>query len=67
MANMEHISLTLFRDLQFLLLHPPLILRVLQLHPLLLLSVDLQQLPGHLVLLPVEARSIIFSSRASRL
>jgi hypothetical protein len=30
-ANMEHISLTLFEDLQFLLLHTPLIPQGLQL------------------------------------
>jgi hypothetical protein len=67
MASMEHISLTLFRDQQFLLLHPPLIPQVLQLQPLLLLlPVHLQQLSSHLVLLPIEARSKMFSSGASR-
>jgi hypothetical protein len=50
-----------------LLLHPLLILRVLQLQPLLLLlAVHLQQLLSHLVLLHVEARSRMFLSRASR-
>jgi hypothetical protein len=65
---MEHISPLLFGDMQFLLLHPPLIPWVLQLHPLLLLlSVDLQQLPSHLVLLLIEARSRMFLFGASRL
>jgi hypothetical protein len=40
---------------------------VLQLQPLLLLlPVHLQQLSSHLVLLPIEARSRMFSSGASR-
>jgi hypothetical protein len=64
--SMEPTSLTLFGDLQ-LLLHPPLIPRVLQMQPLLLLlPVHLQQLPSHLVLLPIEARSKMFSYGASR-
>jgi hypothetical protein len=61
-------NLTLFGDLQLLLLHPPLILWVLQQQPLLLLlHVHLQQLSSSLVLLPIEARSKMFSSEASRL
>jgi hypothetical protein len=69
MANMEHISLTSFGVLQFLLLHPPLLLLwVLQLQPLLLLLPVhlLQMLQSHLELLPIMERSKIFSSGASR-
>jgi hypothetical protein len=66
-ASKEHISLTLFGDLQFLLLHPPLIQWVLQLQPLLLLlPMHLQQLSSCLMLVLIEARSRMFSSRASR-
>jgi hypothetical protein len=68
MESMELTSLTLFGDLQHLLLHPPLILQVLQLQPLLLLlPVLLQKLSSRLVLLPVVARSKMFSFGASRI
>jgi hypothetical protein len=68
MASMEHISLTSFGVLQFLLLHPSLLLlRVLQLQSLLLLlSEHLQQLLSRLVLLLIEARCRMFLSGASR-
>jgi hypothetical protein len=44
MKSMELINLMLFGDLQFLLLHPLLLLRGLQLQPLLLLPVHLLHL-----------------------
>jgi hypothetical protein len=65
--SMELIGLMLFKAMQFLLLHPLLLLRVLQLYLLLLLlPVHLQLLLSLLVLLLIETRSNTSSSRASR-
>jgi hypothetical protein len=68
MASMEHIGLTLYGALQFVLLHPPLLLRVHLLQPmilhltmhvlLLLVGMHLQLLLSHLELPLVGAKKL---------
>jgi hypothetical protein len=78
MENMKPISLMLFVDLQFLLLHSSSLLQIPLLQPLLLLlllhlllllreDLHLQLLLSHLVLLLIRTRSRTSSSRTSRL